>query len=167
MARSTAALGRNLSRLELALAIVVIAVLAALFMRRMTSVEQAAEEAWLATRVQYIQSHLMTLRLTAMSDPAAAPPRDAGEVVKTLGYDDIHWFEHAAAVDWAAVPPGEWVYLRTSQQLLYRPASAAMPGATGAPPRVTFQLTRGGAATASASWRIERVTGTAPAGGAE
>ncbi len=158
MAGTTASLQRNLSRLELALGIVVIAVLIGLFMARMQAVELAAEEAIVATRVQDMRARLMTLRTRFVSGDAA--PMTIPEIVRHIGRGEMRTFTREHRIDWTTVAPGEWIYIADSGLVAYRSiAGDALPGAHGEPPLLRFKLEAHFADTKAGDGAARRVVG--------
>ena len=120
MAITTTALRRNLSRFELALAVLVLTVLVTLFLRRMESVSAAAEEAMVRTRVQDMQARLMTLRAGFVSGELGGRPVQVDDVVRLLARGDVPWVATARGFDWATVPEGSWVYFEDRREFAYR-----------------------------------------------
>jgi len=141
MSLSSRSLARNLSRMELALSVSIIAVLLSLFLSRMGAVEAAAERAVLRARYQDMQSRLMTWRTERLLREPGAQPLTLDDLARHLGRGELHMAASAAAVDWSGVPPGGWVYLRDSGILYYRVINAGRIAAgPGEPSRVRFQL---------------------------
>lgn len=138
MAIETTLLTRSLKRLELALAIVVVAVLVAVFMQRVDHVANAAEQAMLTARLQDMQARLMSLR-TEFVAGARTQPLSLDAVVDFIDDGDIARAPRQGGFDWAAMQPGSWVYFRDTRELVYR-ATAPLPGTRGSPPRVYFQI---------------------------
>ena len=141
MAIETTTLKRNLSRLELALAILVIAVLISVFMRRMDTVSAAAERSILLARYQDMQSRLMSLRAGVITRQAQTAALRLDDVVRSLGRGDILFVPRETGFDWGRIGPGEWVYFRASHLLEYRVTHEEFFAvAAQAPTRVRFQL---------------------------
>lgn len=139
MALESVSFARNLSRLELAAAVVLVGVLAALFFQRMDTVAREAERTLLRARYQDMQSRLATYRAELMLARGAARPHLA-ELVRHLGRGDL-LFAESAGLDWNSVPSGGWVYLADQRELHYRVSHGAdFAGAFGEPARVRFQL---------------------------
>lgn len=141
MTVSSRSLARNLSRLELVVSVAIMALLLGLFLSRMSALEAAAERAVLRARYQDMQARLMTSRTELILREARTRPLTLDDLARHLGRGEVLMAATAAAVDWAAVPPGGWVYLRDSGEFHYRVINAGrIVAGLDDPPRVRFQL---------------------------
>ncbi|MCB1749182.1 MAG: hypothetical protein H6977_04760 [Gammaproteobacteria bacterium] len=160
MAITTTALRRNLSRFELALAVLVLTVLVTLFLRRMESVSAAAEEAMVRTRVQDMQARLMTLRAGFVSGELGGRPVQVDDVVRLLARGDVPWVATARGFDWATVPEGSWVYFEDRREFAYRVIHRERFAAAGGDPlQLRFQLEVLRAATTPGGSGAGRIVG--------
>ncbi|MGE0482878.1 MAG: hypothetical protein AB7Q81_01935 [Gammaproteobacteria bacterium] len=160
MAITTTALQRNLSRFELALALLVLAILVSLFLRRMENVSAAAEEAAVRTRVQDMEARLMTLRASFASGDYAGRQLNEDDIVRILARGDVPAAATARGFDWSAVPEGSWVYFADRRQFAYRVIHAGrFPAAAGEPPQLRFQVEALRAATPSGGTGGGRLVG--------
>lgn len=138
---SSPSLARNLSRMELVVSVAIMALLLGLFLSRMSALEAAAERAVLRARYQDMQSRLMTLKTEWMLREVPARRLTLDDLARHLGRGEVLMAATAAAVDWAIVPPGGWVYLRDSGEFHYRVINAErIATGPGDPPRVRFEL---------------------------
>ena len=141
MALETAALGRNLSRVELAVSIVLIAVLFLLFMQRMGGVEAAAEKSILRTRYQDMQTRLMLRKANLVLQDRVGERVTLSELVRYIGRGEAAFVADASTVDWDDYLPGAWVYDESARILMYRVISEDhFDVRFTTPKRVGFQL---------------------------
>ncbi|MCZ6665562.1 MAG: hypothetical protein O7B81_09670 [Gammaproteobacteria bacterium] len=141
MAIETASLRRNLSRLEVAVAVLIIAVLFAVFMNRVSHVEAAAEKAILIAQFQDMQTRLLTLKVSFVLQEIQGRPPTLHDVVRHVGRGDLEFIESERAFDWESVDPGAWVYFEDVRRIEYRVISEDYfeVEKTG-PKRVRFQV---------------------------
>jgi hypothetical protein len=140
MALETSRLGRDLSRLEKVAALIMIAILFALFMRKADSVAAEAERTLLIARLQDIYGRLATQRADLMVRPTASAQTLDG-LVRALGRGELLIVAHERGFDWSRVRPGEFVYfreLRRLDYLLQYPDYFVV--AARDPPRIRFQV---------------------------
>jgi hypothetical protein len=141
MSLGTSSLARNLSRLELAVSIAIIALLLGLFLARLGAVEAAAERAVLRAQYQDMQARLMTWRTERMMRGAGAAPATLDELARHLGRGELTVVEHANEIDWSSVAPGAWVYVRETAEFHYRVGHRErLLVGPDEPPRVRFRL---------------------------
>lgn len=142
-----AATARNLRRLELALVVVVLALLVGFFARRMERVEAAMERTMLQLVVQDLQARLMMRAAGVNFGPEPLPLAEliGANPVQVLTAAPGEYLGERTGVDWSTVPPGAWVYDRSDGTLGYRVRHAR------------FIDTGAGAPPARVRWRIEPV----------
>jgi hypothetical protein len=120
MAIETASLRRNLSRFEIAVTIIIIAILFAMFMNRMGRVEAAAEKSMLRAQYQDMQSRLITLKVSFVFQEQQGRPLTLRDVVRHIGRGELEFFESEGAFDWGRIAPGERVYFEDVRRIEYR-----------------------------------------------
>lgn len=120
MAIQTASLSRNLSRMELAIVIVIIAVLFAMFMARMRSVEGAAERSMVLARYQDMQARLLTLKVRFVGGGTERTPLAVRDVVRHIGRGDVVTLRSLDDPDRDGVPAGSWAWAEAERLLVYR-----------------------------------------------
>lgn len=141
MAIETAVLRRNLSRVELAAAIVIIAVLFAMFMNRVTRVEAAAEKSILRATYQDMQSRLITLKVSLVFQEKRDQPLTLSGIARHIGRGTLPLLESQAEVRWEDVPRGAWIYFKDTQHIEYRVINEDyFDVESEQPKRVRFQL---------------------------
>ncbi|MGR8918528.1 MAG: hypothetical protein ACU85V_02825 [Gammaproteobacteria bacterium] len=141
MALSTSSLYRNLSRLELAIAVIVISILVVSFLQRMRAVELAAERATLDGQVQDMQARLLGLRADVLGGRISAGELSLSAIARRIGHPETVYVAAERGFDWNGLRPGGWVYFEEGAEFAYRPlAGKDMPGASGRPPRVRLRL---------------------------
>lgn len=128
---------RNRSRLELALVVVMVGVLAVLFLQRMERVEAAMERAMVQLVIQDMQSRLL------MHQAEITMRGEQGRMIDLIGANPVERLALAPAgylgererVDWGEIEPGTWVYDRARRTLGYRVVHEAyFDGAGGSTP---------------------------------
>ena len=127
--------------MELAVAIVIIAILFAMFMKRVTRVEAAAEKSILQATYQDMQSRLITLKVSLVFQENHAEPLQLIDIARHLGRGILPLVELAVQVNWEDVPRGSWVYLMDMQRFEYRVINEDYFAVeVERPKRVRFQL---------------------------
>lgn len=124
MAIETTSLSRNLSRFELAISILLIALLFGAFMSRMSGVEGAAERSILQARYQDMQARLLTLKVSFVSGREGAEGLTLRDVVRHIGRGEIVMLASRDDPGWEAVEPGGWAWWEASGTLVYRVMNA-------------------------------------------
>jgi hypothetical protein len=141
MAIETAVLRRNLSRVELGLAVLIIGVLFAIFMNRVTEVEAAAEKAILRATYQDMQSRLLTLKVSLVFQENRAQPIKLNDIARHLGRGTLPLLDSESLVNWEDVPRGSWMYFKDTQLVEYRVINEDyFDVGKAAPKRVRFRL---------------------------
>ena len=141
MAIETASLTRNLSRVELAAAIVIIAILFAMFMNRVTRVEAAAEKSILRATYQDMQSRLITLKVSLVFQENRDQPLTLTGVARRIGRGMMPLLDSDTEVNWEDLPRGAWVYFKDAQRFEYKVINDDyFDVESDAPKRVRFQL---------------------------
>ena len=141
MAIETTSLRRNLSRVELAAALVMIAILFAMFMNRVTRVEAAAEKSILRATYQDMQSRLITLKVTLVFQEKRDQPLSLSGIARHIGRGTMPLFESEANVNWEDLPRGAWIYFKDTQRFEYRVINEDyFDVESEEPKRVRFQL---------------------------
>lgn len=138
MAIETTSLRRNLSRFELAVTILIIAVLFAAFMSRMSGVEGAAERSILQARYQDMQARLLTLKVQFVSGTGG--PLTLEDVVRHLGRGDIAMLSSRDDPGWTDVRPGGWAWWAKERTIAYRVINEEYFADAGIAPVVRFKL---------------------------
>jgi hypothetical protein len=135
---------RNLSRLELALVVIVIAILFAVFMRRVERVEAAMERAMVNLAVQDLQSRLLMLAAEQELRRAAGGPASAlDDNPLRLALPLLqNYVGERDTPDWSTIKPGQWVYVRASGTLEYRVVNTRYvdTGSARDPARIRLRL---------------------------
>lgn len=141
MAIDSTSLFRNLSRLEMIVAVVMIGILVALFLSRMQHVEVAAESASLRNQVQDMQSRLMSLRTEQLMGHNPQIPLTLATLAKRIGRGSLLLLEQETELHWDELKPGNWAYLKAEKQFVYRTiAGDALVGARGSPAHIRFEF---------------------------
>lgn len=147
MAVSTVSGRRDLSRSELMLMVLVVTVMVVLFFNRLDNVEIAAEEAMLNARLQDMRSRLVELRLRILNQ-GDRQALSLDDVVQQMVPGEVLMVDREYQIDWPAIGPGEWVFVRETGALWYRVAHPdGLASSVGEPQRVHFQLETTFAAT--------------------
>ncbi|MCC7412160.1 MAG: hypothetical protein IT495_11100 [Gammaproteobacteria bacterium] len=137
-------LARDLSRIELALAVVLIAVLVALFLRRMERVEALMERTTVQLVVQDLQARLLMYRaeLTAKPAPDALAALVGANPVGTIIPALASYAGERERIDWNEIRPGQWAFERSTGTLGYRVMHARdLDGGEGLrPARLRYRL---------------------------
>ncbi|MEM7540257.1 MAG: hypothetical protein AAF384_01600 [Pseudomonadota bacterium] len=140
MAIFTASLQRNLSRLELAISILIIAILMVAFMRYLDAIEVSAERATFMAAFQDMQTRVMELRVLG----GLESNRHIGlsEFVRRVGRGDMQVFVRESAINWAEIEPGQFVFALDERMMIYRVrAESSMNLALTDPGRVRIKIT--------------------------
>ena len=141
MAQLTTSLYRNLSRVELGIALLIFSIIVVVFMRYVHRVEVAAEEALINTAVQDMRSRLMSYRTELIGSRRSGAAQTLDSVARYLGRGNTRFVTREVELDWSNVSPGEWVFVRETRTFLYRTITEeSIAGSYGTPPRVAIQL---------------------------